>query len=127
MYSLSLFPTITKPSRITSQSATLTDNILTNNIEDNFTSGLLINDISDHLPVFMIHNCECILKDEISIQKRIIRTEESLNEFKRVLMSQDWREVFEAQEVNMAYNTFFFLNSMIKVVQFGNIKRMLKE
>lgn len=48
-YSMSLFPRITRPSTITSHCATLVDNRF---IDNNAISGLLINDISDHLPVF---------------------------------------------------------------------------
>ncbi len=54
MYSNSLFPVITKPSRITIDTATLIDNIFTNEINYEIVGGLLINDISDHLPVFAI-------------------------------------------------------------------------
>lgn len=54
MYSNSLFPVIIKPSRITTDTATLIDNIFTNKIDSKIVGGLLINDISDHLPVFAI-------------------------------------------------------------------------
>lgn len=54
MYSLNLYPKITKPSRITAHSATLIDNIFTNDIDTNTSSGLLIHDISDYLPIFLI-------------------------------------------------------------------------
>lgn len=40
------------PRRETSHCATLIDNIFTNDTENNTVSGLLINDISDHLPVY---------------------------------------------------------------------------
>lgn len=54
MYSNSLFPVIIKPSRITIDTATLIDNIFTNKIDHEIVGGLLITDISDHLPVFAI-------------------------------------------------------------------------
>ncbi len=44
LYSFSLYPKITRPSRITSHCATLIDNIFTNVLDNNITSGLLIND-----------------------------------------------------------------------------------
>lgn len=56
MYSLSLFSKITRPTRITFNCATLIDNIYTNDIKDKTISGILINDISDHLPVFIIYD-----------------------------------------------------------------------
>jgi len=58
MYSNSLYPTLTRPTRITTHSATLIDNIFTNVIDRPVSSGLIITDISDHLPVFaIIQNC----------------------------------------------------------------------
>ena len=56
IYSLGLYPTIDKPSRITAHSATLVDNIYTNDLQGNIKGGLLISDISDHLPVFTVLN-----------------------------------------------------------------------
>ena len=52
--SLGSIPCIDKPTRITSFSNTLIDTIYTNNIHHSINSGLLINDITDHLPVFII-------------------------------------------------------------------------
>ena len=52
---MNLFPLITKPSRITRSTATLIDNIFTNNIEGNIERGLLVKDISDQLPVFALY------------------------------------------------------------------------
>lgn len=52
MYSNSPFPLIVRPTRVTVE--TLIDNIFTNVTENKITAGLLVNDISDHLPVFGI-------------------------------------------------------------------------
>ena len=50
-----LFPTITHPTRITKSSATLIDNIfVSTNLHKNSDSAILINDMSDHMPVFNI-------------------------------------------------------------------------
>ena len=54
MYSNMFIPLITRPTRITSQTATLIDNIFTNQLSHCLRSGLLFTDISDHLPVFSI-------------------------------------------------------------------------
>ena len=56
LHSNMFFPMITRPTRITSHTATLLDNIFANNCFDHSRSGLLITDISDHLPVFSIHS-----------------------------------------------------------------------
>ena len=52
MYSVGLYPLIDGPPRITNHSFTLIDNIFTNAGDYDNASGLLIYDVSDHLPVF---------------------------------------------------------------------------
>ena len=55
LYSFGLHPLITRPTRITGHSKTLIDNIFTTSLS-NIHSGLIINDLSDHLPIFLILN-----------------------------------------------------------------------
>lgn len=106
MYSRSLYPTITKPSRITVHSATLIDNIFTNNLIDNIESGLLLNDISDHLPVFAIYSGAPRLAERNEMIERRLRTVDNLNKFRNELSAQNWRKVYEAEEVDYAYDSF---------------------
>ena len=58
MYGLGLHPLIDRPSRITTHSCTLRDNIFTNQINYSIRSGLLVNDITDYLPIFALCNYE---------------------------------------------------------------------
>ena len=60
LFSHMFFPLITRPTRITSHSATLIDNIFTNSLSFNFRSGIILNDISDHLPVFALSTNESL-------------------------------------------------------------------
>ena len=53
--SYALFPLINRPTRISTTSAALIDNIFTNVYTD-FKSGVLYSDISDHLPIFTVKN-----------------------------------------------------------------------
>ena len=55
-----LIPLITLPTRITSHTATVIDGIFTNHSENYLCSGLLLSDISDHLPIF------CIIQDRLT-------------------------------------------------------------
>ena len=52
LFSHAFFPLISNPTRLTSYSATLIDNIFTNNLSQNVFNGIVLNDLSDHLPVF---------------------------------------------------------------------------
>ena len=54
LFSIGMFPLIDRPSRITEYSATLIDNIFSNYFNEKISNGLLINDISDDLPVFSV-------------------------------------------------------------------------
>ena len=55
LISLGLNPIITKPSRINNITSTLIDNIYTNYNHVPISNGLLYNDISDYLPIFVIY------------------------------------------------------------------------
>ena len=46
------FPKITLPTRLSDHSSTLIDNIFTNNMDKTGTSGILLNNISDHQMIF---------------------------------------------------------------------------
>ena len=54
LFTSSFFPLITRPSRITQHTATLIDNIFTNDLAqlDSGINGIIFFDISDHLPIF---------------------------------------------------------------------------
>ena len=54
LQSYSFIPTIDKPTRVNSNSATLIDNIFVNQIGREITSGNIISDISDHYSQFCI-------------------------------------------------------------------------
>uniref|UniRef100_A0A672FVC1 Reverse transcriptase domain-containing protein n=1 Tax=Salarias fasciatus TaxID=181472 RepID=A0A672FVC1_SALFA len=107
MYSLSLYPSITKPSRITSHSATIIDNIFTNIMLNQTTSGLFISDISDHLPVFTLYDCDFKnIKHPIEVISKRIRNDETINNLNNSLARQDWSAVYGETDVDSAYSKF---------------------
>ena len=90
LQSCSLVPTIDKPTRVRSTSATLIDNIFINNPDQVVVSGNIISDISDHFSHF------CILKsmrDKIQIKKTKVRD-----------FSRFSRDSFEADLSNVNWN-----------------------
>jgi len=54
MFSHLLYAMITKPTRITSNTTSLIDNIFTNNVTCLSVNGPIVNDLSDHVPIFSI-------------------------------------------------------------------------
>ena len=94
MYSNGLYPLIDKPTRITQQSATLIDNIFTNDINHDIICGLLINDISDHLPVFSISG-HSITRHKYQQNKHIRQVnKQSLDAFIKDLDEQSWGKLY---------------------------------
>ena len=104
LYSYGLYPLICRPTRVSSGSATLIDNIFTNNICDKISSGIFINDITDHLPIFMI-SARVNVKNSRK-QYRSVRDISSNNVemFKQCLNQLNWKTVYSERDVNVAYN-----------------------
>ena len=102
----SLSPLISKPTRITSSTATLIDNIFTNNLELNMNSGILYTDLSDHLPVFQVTHLKMIV--EPPRQKRFVCLINSttMSAFRSKLEGVDWSSVYSNNSVNESYDTF---------------------
>ena len=51
---MNMLPTINKPTRITDSSATLIDNIfISGRLQEDYGSGIIISDMSDHLPILV--------------------------------------------------------------------------
>ena len=63
-----MLPCITRPTRITKTTATLMDNIfMSNTLHTNFQSGIIITDLSDHLPSV------CLLKQTKHVSKEPLK------------------------------------------------------
>ena len=109
MYGIGLYPLITKPTRITRTTTTLIDNIFTTDIEQHYACGLLINYISDHLPIFVMCKNNIKNKDnENKHNKRCIRQikKENITLLNCELGKFSWEHVLDKNNVNEAYDTF---------------------
>ena len=109
LFSFGFYPIINKPSRITSHSATLIDNIFSNDIKRSINSGLIITDISDHLPIFCISKLktnEDESTDKFIIKKPVVNSE-TINTLNKELASVNWNDkVINIKNVNLAYDNF---------------------
>ena len=104
-------PLITKPTRITKSTATLIDNIFANNlIKMEHFNGLLLNDISDHFPIFTItehelQNCPKTPKIDDCIIRII--TKKSLEAFCCKIKNCDWQSTLSKNDPTESYTAFF--------------------
>ena len=106
MYSKMFFPLITRPTRITSHTATLLDNIFINSLDSVCNSGLLFSDISDHLPIFSILSVkiDCANKDSWFTYRE--NSSINMQMFREKLQQYDWKDVSENNDPCHAYRAF---------------------
>ena len=114
LYSHMFYPLINRPTRITAHSATLIDNILTNNLSSQLSSGIILNDLSDHLPVFVYTFTEPSSVQANRNQHSITRdySENNIDTFRTHLTDLDWSN-YSDNDQNIIYNNF--LNDFLRI------------
>ena len=90
-----MVPTITRPTRYGKHCATFIDNILTNIVissDSKHLSGVILEEISDHLPVFFLTGEVGITKDSIFYKKNFREINAAnLSDFENRIQSINWR------------------------------------
>ena len=102
-----LIPVITKPTRITKSSATLIDNIfLSNNLIGHQVSGIVCNDMSDHLLCLVsIENMKCSKREPLQITSRKIN-DKTIKDLKTSLEKTDWNKIIVGNNVSENFEYF---------------------
>ena len=107
----SFLPYILQPTRITSHSKTLIDNIFTNIIFPDSITGNPTATISDHLPQFLI---VLNIFSNKSTSPIFMRDWSNVDQENFILdyFSIDWNETLKIEEQNIDYSTEIFLNKI---------------
>ena len=107
MYSHHFFPLISRPTRITQNSATLIDNIFTNNVCDVESSlnGILVTDISDHFLVFHI-NYKYTANDTESYFLTRVYSQKNKQIYKEKMSSLNWNDVVNEYQTQVSFDIF---------------------
>ena len=102
-----LLPSITRPTRIVQQSATLIDSIFISEVlQWNFDSALLIYNISDHLPIItLMKQTKIIDKNPIEFHSRKLRNEK-IATINQKLHGIDWNRTLNSENCNVNFNRF---------------------
>ena len=104
---LNLHPTITRPTRITHHSATLIDNIfISESLHRNFESCILIEDISDHLPLLEMLKQTRLLNTELLEFNSRCLNDRKLKHVNSTLMNVDWIGLLTGTTSNQKFNQF---------------------
>ena len=105
MTSYSFQAIITKPTRITPHSSTLIDNIFTNDYSV-LTPGILITDISDHLPIFVSLSANLKKSASKSTQLKRDTCLENIQNLINDLRETKWQQILIGGSVNAVYKSF---------------------
>ena len=107
MYCNEFLPLISRPTRITSTSATLIDNIFTNNHDDLNCSlnGILVADISDHFPIFHV-NCSFTVEETDSCLVTRVYNEKNKQNFTQAISEVDWTEICNIPDTQESFDIF---------------------
>ena len=101
-----MLPLITLPTRIKNRSATLIDHIMTNAQDDIYDTGILLSDISDHLPVFYIKHCKQVTTPPQYIKSRKVN-DSTIPKFQRLISETSWDNIINENRPEYAYQRFF--------------------
>ena len=103
----SYIPLISKPTRVTSTTATLIDNIFTNIIhKSSITNGIIITDISDHFPVIYIKHADNNPEKQTEFKLKRVINETTRKAFKNDISNADWTKILEDKNPQTSYTTF---------------------
>jgi len=103
----SLFPVISKPTRISHSSATLIDHILVKDLNSNSKSGIFLDSLSDHCPIyFLLGNSAFNNSKAEKVRTRIIN-EKSKEKFISLLANQNWSVILNENRPEKSFALFF--------------------
>lgn len=105
MYSHRMLPMIKRPTRYGDSCATLIDNIFTNLLSESNFSGIVLDDISDHLPIFFITQYYKPITNKIITKTIRCMTDEAISDLVNKLNDTDW-SVVDNKGTDEAYNIF---------------------
>ena len=103
----------------------LIDNIFTTDVVHEIQSGLLINDMSDHLPIFQITEYAEKNKNELFYSKKRVVNEKAIDAIRHDLLNTDWNLIEDSEDVNLMYNTFMYYTDILEINK-GNVKETWK-
>ena len=115
MYFCMFVPLISRPTKITSNTATLIDNIFSNNLdhENHAFSGLFFTDISDHLPVFTVtlEEVECVNTSSYYFVRD--KNNSNFDQFHECLRNVVWFDIYLNIMIRDMRKVYFWINIQI--------------
>lgn len=108
MFSSGLYPLITRPTRVTSTTASIIDNIFCSELCRNKMCGIVLSDATDHMPIFVLcdNSTYAVINDDPTYKYNRTLDEDSLNKFKHDLNYANWDTVMNESNPDLAFSRF---------------------
>ena len=107
MLSKSFIPLTRKPTRITDVASTLIDNIFVNNLFLVLTSGIVVSDVTDHFPIYVLVSNFLNVKSHQTYKPGIrVMSDSNLSNLRDRLRSADWSAVYNHRNLNASFESF---------------------
>ena len=102
-----IFPTITRPTRVTHTMATLIDNIFVSKVlHQDFESAVLLNDMSDHMPILtMLKQTKVTDKTNLKFKSRNLNNAK-MGVIRNKLFAVDWIGELNQKTSSENFNKF---------------------
>ena len=129
IYSYNVYPLITKPTRVTTSSATLIGHILSNNIDISYghTQGILCTSMSDHFAIFHIAGNMSTSKLTPPVSLKLTRDmrRKNFDKFSTEIHKINLNNLFCINDAQSAFSTFHKMLSDVydKCFQYNKIDK----
>ena len=124
MYTNFLLPYVTTPTRVTSHSETLIDNIFSNKIEDDLISGNIITTISDHYGQFLLQKNVTLDKSKPNSFGHNFKNFNAAH-FDFELKNTDWNATLEIDKKDIDLSFSKFLSNFNNLLlQYAPLKKL---
>ena len=103
-----MVPVLNKPTRVTKNTATAIDHIITNQLlHRTINTGIIKLDISNHFPIFLIAETEKRITPEEKVQmtKRLTNNK-TKTKLKNALQEMTWDDVISSKQTDCTYAIF---------------------
>ena len=103
-----MVPVLNKPSRVTKNTATAIDHLITNQLlHRTINTGIIKLDISNHFPIFLIAETEKRITPEEKVQmtKRLTNNK-TKTKLKNALQEMTWDDIISSKQIDFAYAIF---------------------
>ena len=102
-------PTMNKPTRITTKTATLIDNIIINNrLESHYTSNIILTDISDHVPCLLtLKGITKTTRTPLTITSRKLDSK-VIEKIRGEINEINWIDTLHKEDVDKAFEYFYW-------------------